>query len=366
MPPEPTPDAAALVPVIMAGGRGQRFWPLSTVDRPKQFLDLERSGRTLLQATFDRLLPLAGSAERVFVATGQRYVALVREQLPELPVDNVIVEPTGRDSAPAVGLASLTIHERTGGATLGFFASDHRIEDERAFHAAVRAAMQLAEGHDGLVTLGITPTRAATAYGYIERGERVGPGFRVRRFVEKPNAAKAAAYLADGSFVWNGGIFIWRSDVILAELDALAPQIMAPLRSAVRDGTLDAVFADLPATSIDYAVMERTERAFVVPVDCGWDDIGDWVALERLLQGTKGGDGPNTVVGRHVAFEASGNIVYTEGDDDVIVTVGVHDLIVVKRGNTVLLVAKDKVDDVKVVLGDERLAPGRQANERTE
>ena len=140
MPPEHTQDASSLVPVIMAGGRGQRFWPPSTADRPKQLLDLERSGRTLLQAMFDRLVPLAGAPERVFVATGSRYVALVREQLPDLPADNGIVEPTGHDSAAAVGLASLTMHERTGGATLGFFASDHRIEGEGAFHTAPHAS----------------------------------------------------------------------------------------------------------------------------------------------------------------------------------------------------------------------------------
>jgi len=353
---EPPAAAASFVPVIMAGGRGQRFWPLSTADRPKQFLDLERRGRTLLQATFDRLLPLAGVPERVYVATGSRYVPLVREQLPQLPGSNVIVEPTGRDSAPAVALASLAIHERLGGVTLGFFASDHRIEDDAAFHAAVREAITLAEREDGLVTLGIAPTRAATAYGYIERGQETPPGYRVRRFVEKPNADKAAAYLAAGTFVWNAGIFVWRSDVILRELDAHAPDIMVPLREAIIERRLTEVFPTLPATSIDYALMERTDRAFVVPVACGWDDIGDWVALERLLERGDAGDGPNTVVGKHVAHEASGNIVYTEDDDDVIVTVGVHDLVVVKRGNTVLLVAKDKLEAVKTVLGDERLA----------
>ena len=343
-------DGTTFVPVIMAGGRGQRFWPLSTVDRPKQFLDLERSGRTMLQASFDRLVPLAGSPSGVFVVTGSRYVALVREQLPDLPLGNVVVEPVGRDSAPAVALASLAIHERTGGATLGFFASDHRIEDVAAFHAAIRNAITLAEDERGLVTLGITPTRAATGYGYIERGERVGAGFRVRSFVEKPNAAKAEAYLASGSFLWNAGIFVWRSEVILAELDAAAPDLMRPLRAMVRERRVVEAFGELPAISIDYAVMERTKRALVVPVACGWDDVGDWVALERLLHADSEAGATNTVVGHHVAFEASGNIVYTESDDDVVVTIGVHDLVVVKRGNTVLLVAKDRVEDVKRVL----------------
>ena len=342
-----TPDLTA---VIMAGGQGQRFWPLSTADRPKQFLDLERTGRTLLQATFDRLLPLAGSPANVYVATASRYVQLVREQLPSVPMRNVLIEPVGRDSAPAVALASLAIHARTGGALLGFFSSDHRIGDEAAFRTGVRHAARLAREERALVALGVAPTRPATAYGYIERGDPVGDGYRVRRFVEKPHAEAARGYLASGTFLWNAGIFVWRSDVILDELDAHAPSIMGPLREAAARGTIAEVFASLPKISIDFAVMERTERAYVVPVACDWDDIGDWVALERLLAH---GPDTNTVVGRHVGHEASGNIIYTEDPDDSIFTVGVHDLIVVKHGNTVLLVAKDRVGDIKRLLASE-------------
>jgi mannose-1-phosphate guanylyltransferase len=340
-------EAPELTAVIMAGGQGQRFWPLSTVDRPKQFLDLERTGRTLLQATFDRLLPLAGTASNVYVATAARYVQLVREQLPMVPLRNVLIEPTARDSAPAVALASLAIHARTGGALLGFFSSDHRIGDEAAFRAGVRHAALLAQYERGLVTLGIEPTHPATGYGYIERGDPVAHGYRVRRFVEKPHADAARAYLATGSFLWNAGIFVWRSDVILDELDAHAPSIMGPLREAADHGKLAEAFGTLPKLSIDFAVMERTERAYVVPVACDWDDIGDWVALERLLD--RGPD-TNTVVGRHFGLETSGNIIYTEDPSDSIFTVGVHNLIVVKHGSTVLLVAKDRVADIKRLL----------------
>ena len=350
-------DQAPFVAVIMAGGQGQRFWPLSTSQRPKQFLDLERRGRTLIQATYDRLLPLTGSPEGLYVATGSRYVALVREQLPDLPGGNLLIEPTGRDSAPAVALASLAIHARTGGAVLGFFSADHRIGAVAPFHDAVRDAIALAEAERGLVTLGITPTHAATGYGYVERGEPCGTGFRVARFIEKPTAERAQRYLDAGTFAWNAGIFVWRSDVILEELDRHAPEIMRPLRLSISEGSVAQVFPTLPKISIDYALMERTEHAFVVSVDCDWDDIGDWVALERLLAlGDGDGDGtPNTVVGKHVGYEASGNIIYTEQAEDVIVTVGVSDLVVVKRGNTVLLVAKDRIADVKRVLEDERL-----------
>ena len=351
------------VAVIMAGGQGKRFWPLSTADRPKQFLDLEHRGRTMLQATFDRLLPITGTPERVYVATSSRYVPLVREQLPDLPGSNVIVEPTGRDSAPAVALACLALQERLGDVTLGFFSSDHQVEHEGPFQEAVRSAVALAEREAALVTLGVAPTRAATAYGYIERGDAVGEGYRVRRFVEKPALREAQAYVRSGDYLWNAGIFVWRSDVILAELDQHATDIMRPLRSAIANRNVPHVFPTLPVRSIDVAVMERTDRALVVPVDCGWDDVGDWVALERILQ-RSGREGATTVAGKHVAHQASGNIVYTEDEDDVVVTIGVHDVVVVKRGNTVLLVAKDRLDEVKAVLSDEQLTSKSRPRDR--
>ena len=283
------------VAVIMAGGRGQRFWPLSTEARPKQFLDLSKSGRTLIQSTFDRVLPLAGSADNVYVATAERYLDLVKQQLPDVPEENLLVEPVGRDSAPAIALASLTIHRRTGGAITGFFSSDHRIGDPDSFQRSVTDAIALARARQALVTIGITPDRPATGYGYIEH----------------------------------------------------------PLRDAVEQDRIDEVFPTLKKISIDYAVMEHTERAMVVPGDFDWDDIGDWVALERLLPKDDGI--ANTVVGKHVGMDAVGNIIYTEEPDDVVVTLGVENLVIAKRGNTILLVAKNRVQDIKKLLADERL-----------
>ncbi len=343
--------------VIMAGGKGQRFWPLSTPDKPKQFLDLERSGRSLIQATFERILPLVDSPADIFVATGERYSDLVTEHLPEVPSANLILEPVGRDSAPAVALTALTLYERHPDAVAGFFSADHRIGKPEAFRKTVRRAITLAEEKAGLVTLGIQPTRAATGYGYIQAGEAVGDGYRVRQFVEKPNPAKAERYLAAGGYSWNAGIFVWPVKVILAELDLHAPELMTALRAAWREDRLLEAFPDLPKISIDYAVMERTDKAFVVPGDFDWDDIGDWVALERLLKqdDAEAGTAANTVVGTHVGLETSGNIIYTDAADDVIVTLGVEDLIIVKRGNAVLLVHKSRVQDLKKVLDDERL-----------
>lgn len=342
------------VAIIMAGGKGQRFWPLSTEAKPKQFLDLERCGRTLIQSTFDRLLPLTGSPENILVATAERYVELVKTQLPEIPEENLLIEPVGRDSAPAVALASLSVHERYGDVVAGFFSSDHRIGDNHAFQETVRQAIALADSSQGLVTIGIAPSRPATGYGYIRAGRSEGAGFAVQQFVEKPNLPKAESYLAAGNYYWNAGIFVWHTDVILRELDTHAPKLMNPLRQACRDGTVADVFPTLQKISIDYAVMEPTNKAYVIPGNFDWDDIGDWVALERLLKHS--GAGTNTVIGTHVGLEDSGNIIYTENPDDVIVTLGVENLVIVKRGNTIFLANKNSIQDIKKLLEDERLS----------
>ena len=358
---------AEFVAVLMAGGSGQRFWPLSTPERPKQFVDLERSGRSLLQATYDRLLPLTGHPDRMYVATAARYVALVREQLPDLPGANLLVEPQARDSGPAIALAMLAIQERHPEAIAGVFSSDHRIIDVPAFQAAVRDTAAMAQRLDGLLAIGIQPTHPATGYGYIEVAEPLDHGFRVARFVEKPTLERATAYLSSGGYLWNAGIFVWRPRTLLNELERYAPDIVVPLRAAIGDRALAEVFPTLPRISIDYALMERSDRVYTVPGSFGWDDIGDWVALERLV-GRDAGDPLNTVVGRHVGHRAAGNIVYTEDPNDVIVTVGVENLVIVKRGNTVLLVRKDRIADIKHVLGDSRLGLGAagQAPDRSQ
>jgi mannose-1-phosphate guanylyltransferase len=346
---------APFVAVIMAGGQGQRFWPLSTPERPKQFLDLERSGRTLLQATFDRLLPLTGAVSHIYVATAARYLELVREQLPELPPENLLVEPEARDSGPAIAMAMLLLDERHPGSIVGVFSSDHRIADVPAFQLAVRDTAAMAQRHDGLMTIGITPTHPATGYGYVKRERAVDQGYRVERFVEKPSLEHARAYVKSGYYFWNAGIFVWRPRTALAELELHAPEIVVPLREALARGQVDTVFPTLPRISIDYALLERSPRVFMVQGTFGWDDVGDWIALERLV-GRGTADPLNTVVGHHVGLRASGNIVYTEDPNDVVVTVGVEDLVIVKRGNTVLLLRKDRVSDMKEILADERLS----------
>ncbi len=355
------------VAVIMAGGTGQRFWPLSTADYPKQFLDLENTGRSMIQATCDRLEPVTGGLSNIFVVTGERYAPLVREHLPELPATNLILEPQGRDTAPAVALAALTLKkhyhnsEHGDNPVMGLFASDHRVQHVDGFHSTIRAGIDLAHQTDGIITLGIVPTFASTGYGYIERGGSFdfspstngqAEAYRVARFVEKPNKVIAEQYFNSGRYYWNSGNFVCHVDAILGELDQYAPDMMRSLRAAVSRGRVDEVFPNLQKISIDYTVMEKTSNAYVLAADFDWDDVGDWVALERLLGGD---ENINTVVGKHIGLEASHNIIYTTDEQDVVVMLGVDNVVVVKRGHTVFIVAKDRVQEIKKLLKDERI-----------
>lgn len=331
------------VPVILAGGKGERFWPLSRKDRPKQFLRLDGSGRSLLQATADRLLPLAGGFEGLLVVTAASLAAGVREHLSGLPEANLLLEPEGRDTAPAVAWATLEAAKRFGEeVVLGFFPADHWVGDAEAFHQTIRAAAELAARQEAIVTLGIEPKYPATGYGYIEQGEPAGAGaYRVRAFREKPDRETAEAYLAEGGHYWNAGIFLARARVWLEELRAHAPEVIGPLK---REGPL--AYSRLPKVSLDYALMEKTSNAYLVPAEFGWDDLGDWTALERLLKGER----PNMGVGRHLGIDTVGSIFYTTSGDDLIVTIGLEDVVIVRDGPVTLICKKERVQEVKRVL----------------
>lgn len=331
------------VPVILAGGKGERFWPLSRADRPKQFLRLLQDGRSLLQASAERLLPVSGGWGALYVATGAALADGVREHLPGLPAENLLVEPEGRDTAPAVAWAVLELARRHGEqAVLGFFPADHHVQDQAAFQGALEAALALAQKQAGIVTLGIRPTYPATGYGYLEQGEPAGAGaYRVRAFREKPDRETAEAYLAEGGHYWNAGIFLARARVWLEELRAHAPEVIGPLK---REGPL--AYSRLPKVSLDYALMEKTSNAYLVPAEFGWDDLGDWTALERLLKGER----PNMGVGRHLGIDTVGSIFYTTSGDDLIVTIGLEDVVIVRDGPVTLICKKERVQEVKRVL----------------
>lgn len=342
---------ARFIPIILAGGKGERFWPVSRLKHPKQFLCLDGGDRSLLQSTADRLLPLAGWDD-LFVITASHLADGVKAQLPDIPEANILVEPQGRDTAPAVAWATLEVAKRYGDeAVCGFFPADHYITDEVRYCDTLRAATELAVSEGAIATLGITPTFPSTGYGYIEQGASAGafsagtvtdlPAYKVSRFAEKPDKPTAEKFVASGDYSWNSGMFIFPASVMIAELKTHAPE----MTNALLEKGVDA-YATLEKLSIDYAVMEKTDRAYVVPADFGWDDLGDWNAIERL-QRTLKGDVKNVELCQHVGLDTTGSILYSADPDEVIVTIGLDDVVVIRDGNATLIVKKDRTQEIK-------------------
>ena len=337
----------SLIPVILAGGKGERFWPLSRRQHPKQFLSLDGSGKSLLQATADRLSNPAGNLEKVWVVTSELLADGVRKQLPNLPESNLLLEPEGRDTAPALAWATLEIAKVYGeDAIVGFFPADPWIDDLAKFQATIEAATQMAAAQPSIVTLGITPSYPSTGYGYIEQGEQTGtfgelPVYKVTRFTEKPDRETAQEFIETGRFSWNSGIFIFQAGVVLDELRTYAPEIINPIEEK---GV--AAYPELQKKSIDYALMEKTKLAYVLPASFGWDDLGDWNAIERLLKK----DAQNVELATHVGLDTIGAILYASDKDEVIVTIGLEDVVVVRDRNVTLIVKKDRTQDIKQVV----------------
>ncbi len=345
---------SCLIPVIMAGGSGSRLWPLSRELYPKQFLQLDGEA-TMLQATVNRLQQLACAAPLVICNEDHRF--LVAEQLRHLGklAHNIILEPAGRNTAPAIALAALTALQTAGEGEdplLLVLAADHVIRDEAAFTASVQAAMPHAAAGK-LVTFGIVPTQPETGYGYIRRGAEQQGAFAVAQFVEKPDAVTAEGYLASGEYYWNSGMFLFRASRFLAELQAFRPDIHAACSLAV--GTINpdldfvrvdkTAFLACPSDSIDYAVMEKTADAVVVPMDAGWSDVGSWSSLWEIS--TKDAAG-NVFRGDVMQHGSSNNYVFAESG--LVSLVGVDNLVVVQTKDAVLVVDQRKVQDVKKIV----------------
>ena len=345
-----------LIPVVLAGGAGSRLWPLSRELNPKQFHALF-TDRSLLQETVARAARITGAAP-IIVCNGEHRF-LVAEQCRSCGIEwrRIILEPEGRNTAPAIGLAALAAPED---ATLLVLPSDHLIEEEEAFADAVARARVAAE-QGGLVTFGVVPTRVETGYGYLRaRGE--GPDARpLGAFVEKPELARARGYLAAGDYYWNSGMFVLRAGDYLEELQRLAPEMWAPLLDAFQAGEVDLdffrpgeAFLKCPADSIDYVVMEKTDRAWMVPAAFGWSDVGSWSAI---LDASEQDDEGNHHSGDVVSVATKGS--YVQANHRLVGTVGVEDLIVVETADAVLVAAKESVQDVKQLV--ERLkATGRE------
>lgn len=354
--PEPAHELGDLTVVIPAGGMGTRLWPLSRASSPKFLHDLTGEGRSLLQATVDRLTPLAG--ERVMVVTGARHAEAVRAQLPQLREDDLLVEPGPRDSMPAIGLAAAVLERRDPDAVLGSFAADHIIGDLDVFADRVRQAVHAArEGF--LVTLGITPTYASTGFGYIRVGQprRVagGPDVRhVEAFVEKPDLATATSYVESGAYLWNAGMFVVRARVLLELLADHHPEMARVLRAIAADpGRLEELWGSLTRIAIDHAVAEPAAESgavVVVPAPFAWDDVGDFASLATLLEESEEHPGLR-VLGdsSKVLNEGSTGVVAAHGGRTV-VTLGVDDIVVVDTPDALLVTDRAHCQDVKAVV----------------
>ena len=341
-----------LCPIIMAGGNGSRLWPLSRVLYPKQFLKLDGEN-TMLQQTVHRLAGLSCTAPMVICNEEHRF--LVAEQLRKIDKlsNNIILEPVGRNTAPAVALAAFSAVQNGDDPLLLILAADHVIKNEQAFRQAVESAIPLAEKNH-LVTFGIVPQAPETGYGYIRRGKAIAKNsYQVAQFVEKPNLETANTYLASGEFYWNSGMFLFKASQYLSELKKFRPDIYQACEQALAQTTPDLdfirvdkeIFSGCPDDSIDYAVMEKTEAAAVVAMDASWNDVGSWSSLWDVSEKDSK---ENVHKGDVIAVDSEKNYVYSE--NALVATVGVKDFVIVQTADAVLVAHRDQVQDVKKVV----------------
>lgn len=339
--------------LIMAGGRGERFWPKSRKNLPKQFLSLTGDGRTMIQLTVERILPLVDMQD-IYIATNRSYKALVREQLPELPEENILCEPVAKNTAPCIGLGAVHIARKYEDAVMFVLPSDHLIKYNAMYLDTLRRASEVAEAGDNLVTLGIMPDYPETGYGYIkfQPDARKGVAFEVERFVEKPDLETAKQYLATEQYLWNSGMFIWRVSTILRSIEKYLPDTYAGLRrigdaigAPDEKDVLEKEFSAFKSESIDYGIMEKADHIYTLPGSFGWDDVGSWNAVERIQPANEFG---NVVHGNAVTVDTKRCII--QGGRKLIATVGLEDIIIVDTDDALLVCEKGDAGEIKKVL----------------
>lgn len=337
--------------VIMAGGAGTRFWPLSRRHRPKQLLNLFGDAPMIAQTVerFDGVVP----PERILIVTNESLADAVLEAVPQIPAENVLLEPVGRNTAPCIGMAAVAVRERTGSSdeVLAVFPADHFIRDTQRFRDAVELAVAQAEG-GAIVTLGIEPTKPETGYGYIRSGDPVSDHVRVAdAFVEKPDRETALRYLTDGNYLWNSGMFCFRIDTVMGEIERQLPDLGNKLEELAPTIGKDAarfaeIFSSIEPVSIDYGVMEGAANVQVVPVSFGWSDVGHWDALPSVAETDDAG---NVAIGDVIAIDCQDSVLMGH-DDRVLAAVGLERIVVVDTADAVLVAPRGRVQEVRAIV----------------
>lgn len=339
--------------LIMAGGRGERFWPKSRKNMPKQFLSLTDDGKTMIQLTVERISPMV-KIEDVYVATNKDYKSLVLEQLPGLPEQNVLCEPVGRNTAPCIGLGAMHIAKKYEDAMMFVLPSDHLIKFNKMFIRTLQDACEVAEKDENLVTIGIVPDYPETGYGYIKFDSQISDGnaYKVERFVEKPSLEVAKEYLATEEYLWNSGMFIWKTSSILKNLQKFMPETFESLKriqdaigTEHEETVLEKEFYGIQSQSIDYGIMEKADDIYILLGAFGWDDVGSWLAVERIKKTNEFG---NVVNGNIITVNTHNCVI--QGENKLIATIGLEDMIVVDTEDATLICSKDHAGDIKKVL----------------
>ncbi len=352
-----TKKDSQLYVVIMAGGSGTRLWPRSRRTKPKQLLDIV-SNKTMIQETVERLSPLVDGSH-VIIVVGDIHFKEIDRQLAEVPSENIIIEPEGKNTAPCIGLAAIHIRARRKDAVMLVLPSDHLIGNASRFRKVARAAAEVARKGNHLVTIGIEPTFAETGYGYIQIGDKVDSVngedvYEVVAFKEKPTRAVAKKFLKAGNYMWNSGMFVWTANTILEEIRTHLPELydgLMKIEAAIAEGTerkaVEKVYASLQPESIDFGVMEKAKKVLLLKGDFGWNDIGSWAAMEQIWPKDADGNFLNAEV---LSIESSGNIIHST--KKLVAVIGLKDIVIIETEDAILVCAKDRAPDVRRVVDE--------------
>lgn len=335
--------------VIMAGGIGSRFWPISRVEKPKQFLDMTSSGDSFLRSTYERMKGIIPE-ENILVVSLERYRDEVKSQLPELRDENLLLEPYNRNTAPCLAFASYSLIKRDPHAIMAVTPADHVIGNLPAFRQTLDNALAYAAGSDSLITIGVVPTRADSNFGYIQVA---GPfdgdkPVKVKTFTEKPDAELAQVFIDSGEFLWNSGVFVWKASTIVEEMEKYAPEITklwsgweSSLGTDAQKSFLERIYPDMPRTSIDYAVMEKTGKAWVFPANFPWADIGNWDSLYDYLADHDASGNASKIFGKALLKDSASNVIYSSGSQKLIALCGLEDFMVIDMDDVLLVCPRD-------------------------